>query len=155
MIPLGGSANRMTPPSPYVDLMTQRRPLHRRNTHFRPNLKFTSTQDKRDNFLPVYQMVPLPGSVIPMTPPSPYSDLMAQRRPLQKKHTFSTKREVHFYIATNATVYCPYIKWSPTGFCKCNDTALPLCGLDGSEKTSLDQIYIFKQTCSSLLHRKT
>ena len=41
-------------------------------------------------------MVPLRGSVNPMTPPSPYEDLMAQRRPLQTKHTFSTKLDVHF-----------------------------------------------------------
>ena len=73
-----------------------REDLSRRNTHFRPNLKFTSIQDKRDNFLSVYQMVPLRGSVNTMAPPSPYADLMAQRRPLQTKHTFSTKLEVHF-----------------------------------------------------------
>ena len=42
-------------------------------------------------------MVPLWGSVKPLSPPSPYVDLVAQRRPLQTKHTFSTKLEVHFY----------------------------------------------------------
>ena len=42
-------------------------------------------------------MVPLRGSVNPTTPPSPYADLMAQRRPLQAKHTFSTKLEVYLY----------------------------------------------------------
>ena len=73
-----------------------REDLSRRKTHFRPNLKFTSMQDKRDNFLSVYQMDPLRGSVNPMTPSSPYADLMSQRGPLQAKHTFSTKLEVHF-----------------------------------------------------------
>ena len=42
-------------------------------------------------------MIPLRGSVNPMAPPSPYADPMAQRRPLQTKHTFATKPEVHFY----------------------------------------------------------
>ena len=75
-----------------------REDLSRRNTHFRQNLMFTSVWDKRDNFLHIYQMVPLRGSVNPTTLPSPYADLVAQRRPLQRKHTFSTKHEVHFYI---------------------------------------------------------
>ena len=43
-------------------------------------------------------MVPLRGSVNPMIPPSPYEDVMAQRRPLRTKHTFSTNLDVHFYI---------------------------------------------------------
>ena len=43
-------------------------------------------------------MVPLRGSVNPVTPHSPYADVMAQRSPLQTKHTFSAKLEVHFNV---------------------------------------------------------
>ena len=96
MVPPRGSVNPMTPPSPYADLMVQRRPLQMKPT-IRPNLKFSYAHDKRDNFLSMYQMGPLRVSVNPMTPPSPCADLMAQRRPLQTKHAFSTKLEVHLY----------------------------------------------------------
>ena len=54
MVPLRGSVNPMTPPSPYEDLMAQRRPLQTKHT-FSSKLE---SPDKRDNFLPVYQMVP-------------------------------------------------------------------------------------------------
>ena len=94
MVPQRDSVNPTTPHSPHADLMAaQRRP----NTHFRPNLKFSSVHDKRDNFLSIYQMVPLRGSVNPMTPLSPYTDVMTQRRPLQIKHAFSSNLEVLFY----------------------------------------------------------
>ena len=96
MVPLRGSVNPTTPPSPYPDLMAQRRPLQTNYT-FSTKLDVHFCMDKRDKFLSIYQMVPLRGSVNPMTPPSPYVDLMAQRRPLQTKHTFSTKLEVHLY----------------------------------------------------------
>ena len=87
----------MTPHSPYADLITQRRPLSRRNSHFWPNLKFSSVWDKRGILLSIYQMVLPRGSVNPMAPHSHYADMLFQRRPLQSKHTFSTKLEVHFY----------------------------------------------------------
>ena len=98
MVTLRGSVNPMTPPSPYADLMAQRRPLQKKHTVSSKHLKFTSIRDKRDNCLPIYQMVQPRGSVNPMTPHSPYADLMDQKRPLQTKHTFTAKLEVHFYM---------------------------------------------------------
>ena len=92
-------------------------------------------------------MVPLRGSVKPLPPPSPYEELMAQRRPLQMKHTFSTKLEVH--LCTGYTrQFLAYISNgpSPAGFWESKDTTLPLCGLDGPEKTSPDETHIFDQT---------
>ena len=97
MVPLRGSVNPTTPPSPYEDLMAQRRPLQTKHT-FSTKLEVHFYTGKHDNFLSIYQMVPLRGSVNPMTPPSPYADLTAQRRPPQTKHTFSAKLEVHFCI---------------------------------------------------------
>ena len=91
-------------------------------------------------------MVPLRGSVNPMTPPSPCADLMAQRRPRQTKHTFSTKIEVLFYTSKTRQFLVYISNGPPTGFCESNDTTLPLCGLDGPEKTSPDETHIFEQT---------
>ena len=97
MVPLRGPVNTMTPPSPYADLMAQRIPLQTEHA-FSTKLDVYFCIYKRDNFSPIYQMVPPRGSLNPTTPPSPYGDLMAQRRPLQTKHTFSTKLDVHFCI---------------------------------------------------------
>ena len=60
-------------------------------------------------------MFPLRGSVNPMTPSTPYADLMTQRRPLQTTHTFSTKLKVHFCNMVSTTISCIYSKWSPHG----------------------------------------
>ena len=57
-------------------------------------------------------------SVNPMAQHSHCAELVAQRRPLQTKHAFSTKLEVHFYILAywkNVTISCTYITWSPYG----------------------------------------
>jgi hypothetical protein len=91
-------------------------------------------------------MVPLRRSVNPMAPHSPYADLMAQRRPLQTKHTFSTKLEVHFFIGQTRQFLAYISNGPPTGFCESNDTTLALCGHDGPEKTSPDETHIFDQT---------
>ena len=90
-------------------------------------------------------MVPLRGSVNPTTPSSPYADLMAQRRPLQTKHTFSTKPEVHFYIGYMPQFHAYKMVPLRGGFCESNDTTLPICGLDGPEKTSPGETHIFDQ----------
>ena len=90
-------------------------------------------------------MVPLRGSVNPKSPPSPYADLMAQIRPLQTKHTFSSKLEVHFYIGETRQYLVHVSNGPPTGFCESNDTTLPLCGLDGPEKASLDETHISRR----------
>ena len=91
-------------------------------------------------------MVPLRGAVNPMTPPSPYADLMAQRRPLQMKQTFSTKLEVHFYTGYTRQFLAYISNGPPAGFCESNDTTIHLCGLAGLEKTSPDETHIFDQT---------
>ena len=91
-------------------------------------------------------MVPLRCSVNPMTPPSPYVDLMAQRRPPQTKPTFSTKLEVHFYTEQTRQFTAYMSNGPPAGFFESNDTTLPLCRLDGPEKTSPDETHIFDQT---------
>ena len=91
-------------------------------------------------------MVPLWGSVNPMTPYSRYADLMAQKRPLQTEHTFSTKLKVHIYIRPTPQFLVYISDCPPTGLCESNDTTIPLCGLDGPEKTSPDEIHIFDQT---------
>ena len=84
-------------------------------------LKFTSVQDKRDNFLSIYQMVPLRGSVNPITPRSPCVDLMAQRIPLQMKYTFSTKLEVHFYTGETRQFIAYISNGHPVGSCESNN----------------------------------
>ena len=90
-------------------------------------------------------MVPQRSSAKSMTPPSPSADVMTQRRPLQAKHTFSTKLEVHFCIGQTRQFLAYISNGPPTGFCESNDTTLSLCGLDGPEKTSRDETYIFVQ----------
>ena len=129
-----------------------REDLSRQNTHFRPNLKFTSVHDKRDNFLSICQMVPLRDSMNPMTPPSPQADLMAQRRHVPTKYTFSTKLEVLFCTWKPRQLLVYISNGPPTGFCESNDTTLAVCGLGNPEKTSPDEIHIFNQTWSSLLY---
>ena len=71
-------------------------------------------------------MVPLRGSVNPKTPPSPYADLIAQRRPLQTKHTFSTKLEVLFYTGYTRQFLAYISNGPPAGFCESNGTTLAL-----------------------------
>ena len=91
-------------------------------------------------------MVPLRRSVNPRTPPSPYADLIAQRRPLQTKHTVSTKLEVHIYAGYTQYFLAHISNGPPTGSRESNGTTLPLCGLDGPEKTSPDETHSFDQT---------
>ena len=76
----------------------------------------------------------------------PYANLMAQRRPLQTKHTFSTKPEVHFYIGYTPQFLAHISNGPLAGFCESNDTVFPLCGVDGPEKTSPEETYIFDPT---------